>query len=173
MNNLVESQFEFVKEIDPLMYALLLSAEASYYSAPAHTLVQTRKFAESLVNQLARANKIEFTEQTDFAARIRRLENTIDIKADFISVLHTLRKNGNKGAHDLQTSHSDALASLTLSYKVAQWLYLVTQKKSKVFRPYQAPEDPTLETRRMKVEVMELQQQLRTAYDKQAVKLAC
>lgn len=169
MNDIVESQFEFVKEIDPLMHALLVSAEASYYSAPAHTLVQTRKFAESLVNQLARANKIEFTEQIDFAARIRRLENTIDIKADFISVLHTLRKNGNKGAHDLQTNHSDALASLTLSYKVAQWLYLVTQKKSKVFKPYQAPVDPTLETRRMKVEVMELQQQLRTAYDKQAV----
>ena len=87
MNDNVESQFEFVKEIDPLMHALLLSAETSYYSAPAHTLVQTRKFAESLVNQLARANKIEFTEQTDFATRIRRLENTIDIKADFISDL--------------------------------------------------------------------------------------
>lgn len=169
MNNIVESQFEFVKEIDPLMHALLESAESSYYSAPAHTLVQTRKFAESLVNRLAIANKIEFTEQTDFATRIRRLENTIDIKADFISVLHTLRKNGNKGAHDLQTNHSDALSSLTLSYKVAQWLYLVTQKKSKVFKPYQAPEDPTLETRRMRVEVMELQQQLRTAYDKQAL----
>lgn len=169
MNNIVDSQFDFVNEIDPLMYALLLSAEASYYSAPAHTLVQTRKFAESLVNRLALANKIEFTEQTDFATRIRRLENTLDIKADFISVLHILRKNGNKGAHDLQTNHSDALASLTLSYKVAQWLYLVTQKKSKVFKLYQAPKDPTLETRRMKVEVMELQQKLRTAYDKQAV----
>ncbi|WEI21906.1 DUF4145 domain-containing protein [Acinetobacter bereziniae] len=131
MNDLVESQFEFVKDIDPLMHALLFSAEASYYSAPAHTLVQIRKFAERLVNQLAIANQIEFTEQTDFATRIRRLENAIDIKADFISVLHTLRKNGNKGAHDLQTNHSDALASLTLSYKVAQWLYLVTQKNQK------------------------------------------
>lgn len=169
MNDIVDSQFEFVKEIDPLMHALLVSAEASYYSAPAHTLVQTRKFAESLVTRLAVANKIEFTEQTDFATRIRRLENEIEIKADFITVLHTLRKNGNKGAHELNTSHSDALASLTLSYKVAQWLYLVTQKKSKVFKPYQAPQDPTLETRRMRVELMELQQQLRTAYDKQAV----
>lgn len=169
MNNLVESQFEFVKEIDPLMHALLVSAEASYYSAPAHTLVQTRKFAESLVNRLAFANKIEFTEQTDFVTRIRRLENEIEIKADLISVLHTLRKNGNKGAHELNTNHSDALSSLSLSYKVAQWLYLVTQKKSIVFRPYQAPEDPTVETRRMRVELMELQQQLRTAYDKQAV----
>ena len=67
MNDNVESQFEFVKEIDPLMHALLLSAETSYYSAPAHTLVQTRKFAESLVNRLAIANKIEFTEQTILA----------------------------------------------------------------------------------------------------------
>lgn len=169
MNSLVESQFAFVKEIDPLMHALLVSAEASYYSAPAHTLVQTRKFAESLVNRLALANNVEFSIQVDFATRIRRLENEVDLKAELISVLHTLRKNGNKGAHELNTNHSDALVSLTLAYKAAQWLYQVTQKKTKVFRPYQQPEDPTLEIRRMRVELMELQQQLRTAYDKQAV----
>ncbi|MHA3116567.1 DEAD/DEAH box helicase family protein [Acinetobacter sp. ANC 4635] len=151
------------------MHALLVSAEAAYYSAPAHTLVQTRKFAEAFVNRLAYANKIEFTEQTDFVSRIRRLENELDLKTDLISVLHTLRKNGNKGAHELSTNHSDALSSLVLSYKVAQWLYQVTQKGTKVFKPYKAPEDPTLETRRMRVELMELQQQLRTAYDKHAV----
>lgn len=56
--NSVESQFDFLKDIDLLMHTLLVSAEASYYSKPAHTLVQMRKFEESIVNSLARANRI-------------------------------------------------------------------------------------------------------------------
>lgn len=169
MMNLVESQFDFLKDIDPLMHTLLLSAEASYYSAPAHTLVQTRKFAESVVNRLAQAHKIEFLEQTDFATRIRRIESELDLNPELIMVLHNLRKNGNKGAHELNTSHSDALTSLNWSYKVGQWLYMVSSKSTRVFKPYQSPKDPTEETRRLRVELMELQQQLRTSYDKQAV----
>ena len=169
MMNLAESQFDFLKDVDPLMHALLVSAEAAYYTAPAHTLVQTRKFAEALVNKVAQANQLEVPEQADFLSRIRLLENRLKLKADFVSVLHTLRINGNKGAHDTETNHTDALTSLRLSYKVAQWLYTLTKKEIKAFPEFQAPVDPTLEARRMRFELMELQQQLRTAKDKHAV----
>lgn len=167
--NLTESQFDFLKDVDPLMHALLVSAEAAYYTAPAHTLVQTRKFAEILVNKVAQANQLEIPEQADFLSRIRLLENRLKLKADFISVLHTLRVNGNRGAHDAETDHSDALTSLRLSYRMAQWLYILTTKKTKLFPEFKAPIDPTLEARRMRFELMELQQQLRTAQDNQAV----
>lgn len=40
------------------MHTLLVSVVVSYYFAPVHTLVQTRKFAESIVNSLARENRI-------------------------------------------------------------------------------------------------------------------
>lgn len=169
MMNLTESQFDFLKDVDPLMHALLVSAEAVYYTAPAHTLVQTRKFAEALVNKVAQANGLDIPDQSDFLSRIRLIENRLKLKPEFISVLHTLRINGNKGAHDTETSHTDALTSLRLSYKVAQWLYTLTQKQIKAFAEFQAPVDPTLEARRMRVELMELQQQLRTAKDKQSV----
>lgn len=169
--NLAESQFDFLKDVDPLMHALLVSAEAAYYTAPAHTLVQTRKFAEILVNKVAQSNQLEIPEQADFLSRIRLLENRLKLKADFISVLHTLRVNGNKGAHDAETDHSDALTSLRLSYRMAQWLYILTTQKTKLFPEFKAPVDPTLEARRMRFELMELQQELRTAQDKQAVHL--
>ena len=169
MMNLAESQFDFLKDVDPLMHALLVSAEAAYYTAPAHTLVQTRKFAETLVNKVAQANQLEVPEQSDFLSRIRLVENRLKLKADFISVLHTLRVNGNKGAHDAETDHSDALTSLRLSYRMAQWLYILTTQKTKLFPEFKAPVDPTLEARRMRFELMELQQQLRTAQDKQTV----
>ncbi len=167
--NLAESQFDFLKDVDPLMHALLISAEVAYYTAPAHTLVQTRKFAESLVSKVLRANEIEIPEQADFHSRIKLLENKLQLKTDFISVLHTLRINGNKGAHDAETNHSDALTSLRLSYRMAQWLYILTTQKTKLFPEFQAPIDPSLEARRMRFELMDLQQQLRTAQDKQAV----
>ena len=167
--NLAESQFDFLKDVDPLMHALLISAEVVYYTAPAHTLVQTRKFAESLVSKVLRANEIEIPEQADFHSRIKLLENKLQLKTDFISVLHTLRINGNKGAHDAETNHSDALTSLRLSYRMAQWLYILTTQKTKLFPEFQAPIDPSLEARRMRFELMDLQQQLRTAQDKQAV----
>ncbi|KOR13254.1 MULTISPECIES: type I restriction-modification system endonuclease [Acinetobacter] len=169
MMNLNESQFDFLKDVDPLMHALLVSAEVAYYTAPAHTLVQTRKFAEALVNKVAQANQLELPEQSDFLSRIRLVENRLKLKADFISVLHTLRVNGNKGAHDAETDHSDALTSLRLSYRMAQWLYILTTQKTKLFPEFEAPVDPTLEARRMRFELMELQQQLRTAQDKQTV----
>lgn len=169
MTEFIESQFDFLKDIDALMHALLISAEASYYTAPAHTLVQTRKFAEALVNKVLHANKVEIPEQADFLTRIRLLENKLNLKADFISVLHTLRMNGNKGAHDAETNHSDALASLRLSYRMGQWLYILTTQKTKLFPDFKAPVDPTLEARRMRFEVLELQQQLRTVQDKQAL----
>ena len=167
--DLAESQFDFLKDVDPLMHALLISAEVAYYTAPAHTLVQTRKFAESLVSKVLRANEIEIPEQADFHSRIKLLENKLQLKTDFISVLHTLRINGNKGAHDAETNHSDALTSLRLSYRMAQWLYILTTQKTKLFPEFQAPIDPSLEARRMRFELMDLQQQLRTAQDKQAV----
>ena len=169
MMNLAESQFDFLKDVDPLMHALFVSAEAAYYTAPAHTLVQTRKFAEALVNKVAQANQLEVPQQSDFLSRIRLVENRLKLKADFISVLHTLRVNGNKGAHDAETDHSDALTSLRLSYRMAQWLYILTTQKTKLFPEFEAPVDPTLEARRMRFELMELQQQLRTAQDKQTV----
>lgn len=68
---LAESQFDFLKDLDPLMHALLMSAEAAYYTAAAHTLVQTRKFAESLVNKILHANQIEIPEQDELHSRIR------------------------------------------------------------------------------------------------------
>ena len=83
MMDLAESQFDFLKDVDPLMHALLISAEVAYYTAPAHTLVQTRKFAESLVSKVLRANEIEIPEQADFHSRIKLLENKLQLKTDF------------------------------------------------------------------------------------------
>lgn len=99
--NLAESQFDFLKDVDPLMHELLVSAGAVYYTAPVHTLVQTRKFAEALVNKVAQANSLDIPDQSDFLSRIRLIENRLKLKPEFISVLHTLRINGNKGAHDI------------------------------------------------------------------------
>ena len=116
------SQFDFIKAHHPLMHKVLLKAEVFFYSDPDHTLVETRKFVELLVNWLAELKNLDFSEKPTLDLRIRMLDDALKLDSEFVHALHSIRKSGNKGAHEINVEHREALKALSLSYKVAQWL---------------------------------------------------
>ncbi len=164
------SQFDFIKAHHPLMHKVLLKAEVFFYSDPDHTLVETRKFVELLVNWLAELKNLDFSEKPTLDLRIRMLDDALKLDSEFVHALHSIRKSGNKGAHEINVEHREALKALSLSYKVAQWLDMaITNQTDYVLKEYQRPVDPSLKTQEMQQELLELRGQLKSSKEKQSI----
>ena len=73
------SQFDFIKTSYPLMHKVLLKAEAFFYSDPDHTLVETRKFVELLVNWLAELKKLDFSEKPTLEVCIKMVDDALKL----------------------------------------------------------------------------------------------
>ena len=155
------------------MHTTLVKAEALYDAYPEYTVVETRKFAELLVNLIGEKLKLDFITKPrpTLDERIKLISSKVTLDSEFLEALKILRLTGNQGAHEHNVRHQDALKALSFSYKLAQWLdMLITQNVNQyVWKEYQRPQDPDIKKQEIEYKISELQQQLQKSKDKQVI----
>ncbi len=58
------SNFEYLKEHDPVFFQLAFAAEQAFYADPNTTLIKLRQLGEAIAQELAARCGIEFDEKT-------------------------------------------------------------------------------------------------------------
>ena len=117
------TNFDFLKEHDPLFVELAASAERAFASDPNTTLIKLRQFAEAIAQHLAARSGVEFDEQTSQADLLYRLNRELRFEPVVRELFHTLRIEGNKATHQFRTQHREAMDGLKIARALAIWFH--------------------------------------------------
>ena len=99
------SNFDLLKEHDPVFCQLGFAAENAFAGDPNTTLIKLRQLAEALAQDLAARSGIQFDETTSQADLLYKLNREIRLDPTIRELFHTLRIEGNKATHQFQTQH--------------------------------------------------------------------
>ena len=118
----MNSTFNFLQNQYPSLFAISELSEKLIYVDPSSSLSKSRLFSEKLSQLIW-----EFEELGEFMGsqndRIYRLSN-VNVAPDIItSILHTIRKSGNKASHDGTGSFQEAHFILKKCFQLAKWFY--------------------------------------------------
>src|SRR6056297_646990 len=118
----MHSNFDFLQNQYPNLFAISELSEKLIYVDPSSSLAKSRLFSEKL-SQLV----WEFEELGEFVGnqndRIFRLSN-LNIAPDIIAgILHTIRKSGNRASHDGIGTFDQAKFILKKCFQLAKWFY--------------------------------------------------
>lgn len=168
----VSTNFEFMKDRWPELAELASFAETYAYTDPASSLVKIRIFSERLVDVLyyelglrkpyqARTFR-EYLDGRDF----RRA-----IPSQIIDFLHFVRKEGNKGAHEAQSSNTSdsCLQMLENTHKLALWFYRTITKQPASSEPYRRPEKP-ISAKKLQEEIEQREARIKQLEEEQTKK---
>jgi len=116
------SNFNFLKEIYPVIFNHAKIAENLYYVDASSSIAKSRLFCEKLIALIAELEDEDIIEKTQLEA-IQYL-NTQDILPDIISsIFHTVRKLGNNAAHIGESSRQEALFALKKIFTLSKWFF--------------------------------------------------
>jgi type I restriction enzyme R subunit len=145
MADLRKGNFVFLKNNWPDLSSLASFAEMYAYSDPPSALVKLRIFAEKMADILYYELGLEKPRgSVNFRELLQDSSFRRAIPAQIISLLHLIRKEGNKGAHENETNfNSDGIIRLLKSvHMITIWFYsTITKTKPDVpaFIPPQKP----------------------------------
>lgn len=161
----ITSNFEFLKEHDPLFFQLARGAENAFARDPNTTLIKLRQLAEVIAKQIATYCAIEFDEQTTQADLLYRINKELTVNPAILDLFHYLRIEGNKAAHQYITSHKIALNALKVALSMAIWFHQSFGKEGANFKPkpFIAPKDPTQQLQALQVQIAHLRNSLLAA----------
>ena len=133
------SDFSFLQHQYPNLFAISELSEKLIYIDPSSSLAKSRLFSEK-VSQLV----WDFEELGEFLGsqndRIYRLTNS-NVAPDIIaSILHTIRKSGNKASHDGTGSFQEAHFILKKCYQLGKWFYETYEQDYIEKKSYSLPE---------------------------------
>lgn len=117
--------FEFLREHDELLARIGTLAEASLYSDPSNTLAKSRIFAEKTVDRVYRAFNLPPAFGGTLVDRLNQDSFKSVVPRTVLDKLHTIRIQGNKGAHDVKANTSTAAAILREVFDLARWVYVM------------------------------------------------
>ncbi|GBF18022.1 type-1 restriction enzyme R protein [Arenibacter sp. NBRC 103722] len=135
----MNTNFSFLQQQYPNLFAISELSEKLIYIDPSSSLAKSRLFSEKL-SQLV----WEFEELGEFSGsqndRIYRLAN-VNVAPDIIaSILHTVRKSGNKASHDGIGSFQEAHFILKKCFQLAKWFYETYEQDYIEITSYTLPE---------------------------------
>ena len=159
------TNFDFLKEHDPLFVELAASAERAFASDPNTTLIKLRQFAEAIAQHLAARSGVEFDEQTSQADLLYSLNRELRFEPVVRELFHTLRIEGNKATHQFRTQHREAMDGLKIARALAIWFHRAFGKAGSSFKPgaFVPPKDPSAHQRQLQVEIEKLKHDLQEA----------
>ncbi|MEI7994754.1 MAG: DUF4145 domain-containing protein, partial [Methylococcaceae bacterium] len=145
------SNFEFLKEHDPIFFQLAFAAEQSFSADPNTTLIKLRQLAEAFAQDMAARCGIEFDDKTTQADLLFKLNREIRLDPNILDLFHTLRVESNRAIHQFRTQHKEALDGLRLARTLAIWFHQALGKQGATFKPgpFVAPADPSLPLREL------------------------
>jgi type I restriction enzyme R subunit len=105
------SNFAFLSMHDVQLAHLGALAERYFTDDPATAIFKLRQFAELLSKTIAAHHALYQGERETFEDTLRRLSYERIVPKEVADVFHTLRKVGNRAAHETTGNHSDALSA--------------------------------------------------------------
>ncbi|MBC7000706.1 type I restriction-modification system endonuclease [Cytophaga sp. FL35] len=118
----MKSNFSFLKEQYPNLFAISELSEKLIYVDPSSSLSKSRLFSEKICLLIWDFEVLgEFQgSQNDRIYRLSSLNITPDI---ITGILHTIRKSGNKASHTGSGSFQEAHFILKKCFQLAKWFY--------------------------------------------------
>lgn len=152
------SNFEFLKEHDPIFFELAHSAEQVFASDPNTTLIKLRQLGEAFAQDIAARCGIAFDDQTPQVDLIYTIDCKLRLDPTIRNLFHTIRVEGNKATHEFKTDHKEALKGLKLARSLAIWYHQSFGKAGKDFNPgsFITPEDPSKKLRELQNKISQL-----------------
>ncbi|MGZ8236749.1 MAG: type I restriction-modification system endonuclease [Methylobacter sp.] len=156
------SNFDFLKEHDPVFVQLASVAEQSFSADPNTTLIKLRQLGEAFAQDMAARCGIEFDEKSSQADLLFKLSREIRLDPNILGLFHTLRTEGNRATHQFRTQHKEALAGLQLARTLAIWFHQAFGKQGPAFKPgaFVTPTDPSQQLRELTTQIEQLKAKL-------------
>ncbi len=153
------SNFQFLAPGEPIFFQLAHAAERVFSFDPNTTLVKLRQFGEAIAQSMAARIGIAFDERTSQADLLFLINRRIGLEAIIRELFHTLRIEGNKAAHEFETSHKQALDGLKVARQLAIWYHRAFGGAGAAFKPspFHTPDDPAEGLRELQAEISRLQ----------------
>src|SRR5690606_36152711 len=101
------------------------TAERNVYIDPNTTLMKLRTFAETLTKYVMAYEEIEEAPDTKQLDRIVALKREDLISDELEAMLNTIRRLGNKAAHEGYGTAKEAKALLHMAFRLAVWFMQV------------------------------------------------
>lgn len=139
------SNFEFLREHDPIYFQLTSTAEWAFANDPNTTLIKLRQFGEAMARDLATRFRIAFDERISQADLLYEINREIRLDPTIRNLFHTLRIEGNKATHAFRTDHQEALKGLQVAHALAIWFHKACGKEGPKFKAdaFVPPKDPS------------------------------
>ncbi len=155
------SNFDFLRQHDPLLADLGGLAERYFKSDPTTSLMKLRQFGEVLTQHVAACTSLyDSTDEKQFVL-LNRLWDRGALTPQISQLFHGIRKAGNAANHENKGDHSEALHQLKMAYKLSIWFYKSFGNDSH-FRsgPFIPPPDPQQTTKTVTLELERLREEL-------------
>ena len=120
----VTSNFQFLKQHDPIFYQLASVAEQFFALDPNTTIVKLRQLAEALAKDIASRFNIASYSYKNQNELIYQIDRKIHLDSRVKDIFHKLRKDGNKAVHEFDFGdHKQAMLALRLAHKLCIWYH--------------------------------------------------
>jgi type I restriction enzyme R subunit len=96
LTNGITSNFEFLKEYDPMFFQLTVNAEQAFAADPNTTLIKLRQLGEAFAQEIAARCGILFDDTTSQSDLLYKIHREIGFEPQIKDLFHTLRIEGNK-----------------------------------------------------------------------------
>ncbi|WP_027066829.1 type I restriction-modification system endonuclease [Maribacter sp. Hel_I_7] len=136
----MKTNFSFLKDNYLGLYQLAILGERNCYSDPSTTLSKLRILSEKLTSILIDFEQLEEPNDKRQISRLTVLQNNSETPSEIISILHTIRKSGNKASHSGEGSQPEARYMLRQAYYLTKW-FIEVYEDEEVFGDYTPPEE--------------------------------
>jgi type I restriction enzyme, R subunit len=159
------TNFDYLKEHDPVFVQLAAAAERSFISDPNTTLIKLRQLGEAIAQDLASRCGIKFDERTSQLDLLHQIRQEIRLEQATLELFHVLRVEGNKATHRFKTHHKEAISGLIVARELTVWYHRAFGKQGASFKPgpYLPPQDPSKELRDLQAQIENLKIELHSA----------
>ena len=116
------SNFEFLKQHDPVFYQLASTAEQFFTMDPNTTIMKLRQLSEAFAKDIASRFNIPSYSYNNQNELLYQIDRKINLDSRVKDIFHKLRKDGNKAVHEFTFGdHKQAIGDLQLAqFMVAQ-----------------------------------------------------
>lgn len=160
------SNFAFLATHDDQLVQLGALAERYFRDDPGTAIFKLRQFAELLSKTIAARHALYLGERETSEDILRRLAYERIIPREAADVFRTLRKAGNRAAHEAKGTHSDALSALKFARQLGIWFHRTSGKQAN-FKPgpFIPPPEPIDATAPLREEIEDLRRRVAESED--------
>lgn len=133
------NNFSFLSEKFPSLASLGSHAEKYCYDDSNSCLIKLGMIGETIVNLIISTEKLNVSSDANAADRIRIILYEDLITDDLANILHELRKNRNKAAHEQYASVEKGKSLLEATYGLCEWFMQVYGDYSYEHRDFVMP----------------------------------